>query len=272
MNTRARTALMALAMVCLIVAGCDTNEAVPTQASIEMALTAAFMTANAPPPGFTARVQFAPIDRNLEALPHWHYTVSLSFNGVYADTGEATDGTISAEVYSNEVVGERRVILTASGGAFGPTADRNVEGVRIGNAFYFVDQNGVCSTVTDDPGRRRVAELTAGSLIGGVRQATHTITNREVNGAQAWQFAFLPGDVDPPVLEMTQGGTVRIASGELWIAPALNAVVEYTITFEVSSVILPVFQGDRQLSGTLRASYRLVETLVPYNIAIPFGC
>jgi hypothetical protein len=237
-----------------------------------MAITAEFMTENAPPPGFDKGIAFAPIDRNLEALPHWHYVVSLSFEGDYADTQKATTGTISAEVYSNELVGERRVIIRAIGDAFGPSGARNVEGVRLGNEYYFVDQNGVCSKATDDPSRHRVAELTAGSLIGGVKRATHTYAHKTIESVPAWQFAFMPGDVDPPALEMTQGGKVNIASGELWVAPSLNAVLEYGITLQVQSVILPIFQADRQLTGKLQASYRLLETGVSYNIAIPFGC
>jgi hypothetical protein len=31
-------------------------------------------------------------------------------------------------------------------------------------------------------------------------------------------------------------------------------------------------QGDRPLTGQVRALYKLVETGVPYNIAIPYGC
>lgn len=255
----------------LVVVGCTNPPPIPTLSSVEMALTSQFMTQNAPPAGFSS-VSFAPIDINLDKLPHWSYTVSLSFEGVFADSQQRTTGTISAEVYSNELVGERRVVIRASGDAFGPNALRDVEGVRLSNEFYFVDQNAVCSRVTDDPNRRRVAELTAGSLVGGIRQATATTTNKQIINVQAWQYTFVPSAVDPPQLQMTQGGKVTIASGELWIAPSLNVVVDYNLTLDVSSVILPIFQGDRQLTGKVKATYRLVDTNTLYNIAIPFGC
>lgn len=264
-------ALCAAALVLSLVAGCISEAAVPTATTLDMAITAAFLTDNAPPAGFGAAVDFAPVDKNLESLPHWHYSVSLSFAGTFDDGGEAMDGQITADVYSNELVGERRVILRASGDVFAQDAQRNVEGVRLGNAFYFVDQNGVCSDVTSSA-NPRVAELTAGSLVGGVRHGSPTTTHRMVDDVKVWQYVFLPGDVDPPVLSLSEGGSARIASGELWIAPALNAVKEYSITLEVSGAVIPVFQDQRPASGTLQASYRLVETMEPYNIAIPFGC
>lgn len=265
-----RAAFCAAALALSLVAGCVGNAAVPTATTLDMAITAAFLTDNAPPPGFSGPVQFAPVDKNLDSLPHWHYVVSLSFVGAF-DDGEATDGEITADVYSNELVGERRVVLKASGAVFAEDARRNVEGVRLGNAFYFVDQNGVCSDVTGST-TPRVAELTAGSLVGGVRLGTPTTTHRSVDDVEVWQYVFLPGDVDPPVLTLGEGGSARIASGELWIAPSLNAVKEYSITLEVKGAIIPVFQDQRPVTGTLKASYRLVETLQSYNIAIPFGC
>jgi hypothetical protein len=263
-------ALCAVALVLSLAGGCISDAAVPTATTLDMAITAAFLTDNSPPSGFSGPVQFAPVDKNLESLPHWHYTVSLSFEGTF-DNGEATRGVITADVYSNELVGERRVVLSAAGAVFAEDAQRDVEGVRLGNAFYFVDQNGVCNDVTssDTP---RVAELTAGSLVGGVRLGTPTTTHRTTDDVEVWQYVFLPGDVDPPVLTLAEGGSARIASGELWVAPSLNAVKEYSITLEVSGAIIPVFQEQRPATGTLKATYRLVETMQSYNIAIPFGC
>ncbi|HRE49587.1 MAG TPA: hypothetical protein PLD47_17820 [Aggregatilineales bacterium] len=264
--------LWLIVMVALIAAGClPRNDPLPTVANIPMGQTAAYLTQNAPPPGFGV-VNFAPIDKNLERLPHWHYLVSLSFEGTFADTKDPTTGTISAELFSNELAGTRRVVLRASGDAFGETAERNVEGVRLGNEYYFVDQNKTCSRATDDPNRRRVAALTAGELIGGIKVGTHMPTRREADGITVFQYAFLPGDVDPPVMQVAQGGSVTIASGELWIAPSLGVVRDYALTLTLRNVILPIFQGDRQLSGTLTVVYTLVEVDTAYSIAIPYGC
>ncbi len=258
-------------VVIVVLAACTPPPAIPTQTNIEMAQTASFQTENAPPPGFDV-VSFAPIDKGLEALPHYHYTVSMRFEGVFADNQQPAEGTLSAEVYANPISAERRVILRASGTAFELAAARNIEGVRLGNAFYFVDQNGVCSPATDDPNRRRAAELTAGDLVGGVGKGTPTYGRKSEGGLNVWQYTFTPADLTLPQIAMTQGGQVRVASGELWAAPSLNVAWQYALTLEIESVIVPVFQNNRQLTGRLFVDYTLIETGTPYNIAIPFGC
>ena len=68
---------------------------------------------------------------------------------------------------------------------------------------------------------------------------------------------------------MTQGGSISIAAGDLWVAPSAGAVWHYTVTFNVDSILL---QGSRQLSGQVRANYQLIDSGPPYNIAIPYGC
>ncbi len=267
----AHAALALCLIACLLVVGCEAPP-LPTQSSFEMVQTADFLTQNAPPTGFDQGVRFAPIDRNLEALPHWHTLLIIRFEGFFAGTTEAVSGSLSAEIFSNQISGERRVVLRAEGDAFALTDGRNVEGVRLGNAFYFVDQNGVCSLVTDEPNRRRVAELTTGDLIGGVRQARHTYARKTAREMALWQYGFLPSEVDLPLIEPTQGGRVSIASGDLWLVPSLNAVADYTLTLRLDSALVPIFQGSKQLSGTLTITYTLLESGIPYNIAIPFGC
>lgn len=272
-RARLATQICAALLVCaLLAAGCEREPAIPTQTDLSMVETAAFLTQNAPPPNFQDNVQAAPIDKNLDSQTNWHYQAVLSFDGMFADTRKAIKGTIEVEVW-NDQIGERRVVVQASGDALGLAGARRVEGVRISNTYYFVDQNNVCSIATDNPDRKRVAELTAGNLIGGVRRATAMNTPlREADGLKVWEYRFLPSDVDSPEIEMTQGGQVSIASGQLWIAPSLNAVYEYALTLNVDSIIMPIFQGSRQLTGKVQISYRLVQHGTPNNISIPFGC
>ncbi|MCS6872120.1 MAG: hypothetical protein RML95_09215 [Anaerolineae bacterium] len=258
-------------IACLLIVGCET-QALPTQTTLEIAQTVAFMTQNAPPVGFDQGVRFAPIDRNLETLPHWHTQLTVRFEGFLAGSTQPISGTLSAEIFSNQISGERRVVLRAEGDAFALAEGRNVEGVRLGNTFYFVDQNGTCSVVTDDPNRRRVAELRVGDLIGGVRFAQHTYGRKTARNMALWQYGFLPSDVDLPLITPTQGGTISVLSGDLWIVPSLNAVADYTLTLRLESALVPIFQGNKQLSGTLTITYSLLESGTLYNIAIPFGC
>jgi hypothetical protein len=253
----------------LLAAGClSDTRVVPTASSLEMAQTAQYLTQNAPPPGFEHGVQFPRIDDNLSRQPSWRYTVMLTFDGVYADTQEKATGSVSAEIFGNELSGERRVILKATGAAFG-AAERNVEAVRISNDYYLVDQNKVCAKVTDSPADRKVADLTAGDLIGGVKNAVPLGERKTVGDFQVWEYTFLPNDVVVPAIALGEGGKMSIAAGDLWVAPSRNAVYEYTITLKVDNAIM---QGNRQLTGQVHAAYKLIETGVPYNIAIPNGC
>jgi len=262
-----RVALACLILACLIT-GCMTPPPIPTPNSIEAGGTAQYLTRNAPPPGWEKEARFPQIDANLTNLPSWHYTVSLSVDGVFDGTQDKAQGSLTAEVYSNELAGERRVILNATGSAFSLNVDRNVEGVRLSNDYYLVNQNRVCAKVTE-PKDRGVADLTASGLIGGIRRAVPVGERKTVNKIDVWEYTFLPDDVNPPAMTLGEGGKVTIAAGDLWVAPVNKAVFEYTITLNVEKASL---QGSKPITGQVRAAYQLVETGVPYNISIPNGC
>jgi hypothetical protein len=258
-------------LVCLVVTGCGliaTPPPLPTVSGLESAQTAVVLTKNAPPPGFERSVAYPQIDDNLDNQPSWHYQVSLVFEGVYAGTSEPAKGRIEAEVFGNSAAGERRVILKASGAAFGLNEDRNVEGVRIRKDYYLVNQNKQCAKI-ENPTEKQVADLTAGSLIGGIKKATPIGVRKTENNVDIFEYGFSPDDVNPPTLQVTQGGSISIAAGDLWVAPSAGGAWHYTVTFNVDSILL---QGNRQLSGQLRANYQLIDTGIPYNIAIPYGC
>jgi hypothetical protein len=266
---RLAVCLAACLTVCLLASGClATPMPIPTTSSIEMGQTAQYLTKNAPPAGFESGVQFPRIDLNLSNLSNWRYVVSLSFDGVYSGTQDKAQGAISAEVFSNELAGERRVLLKASGTVFGPV-ERNREAVRISNDYYLVDENKVCTKVTES-NDKKVADLSAGDLVGGIKKAIPVGQKKTTeNKIDIWEYTFAPSDVVLPALQLSEGGKFTIAAGDLWVAPSARAVYEYTITLNVDNAIL---QGDRQLTGSVRATYQLVETGVPYNISIPNGC
>jgi hypothetical protein len=271
-KSQRRTFALGMAlMVCLFVVGCTFNLApppMPTPKTVEDELTARYKTEVAPPPGFETGVQFPRVDANLDQQPGWHYKLSLSFDGVFTGTQDSTTGTLDADIYGNEQSGARRVVLAASGAAFGLTEDRRIEGVRIGNDYYQVDANKICTKV-EKPGSGQIADLMAGNIIGGVRNASPAANKKTENGIDIWQYDIPAGELIPPALQVGEGGGVTIAAGELWVAPSLKAVWLYSITLNVDNAIL---QGDRPLTGQVRATYQLVETGVLYNISIPFGC
>jgi hypothetical protein len=257
----------------LTISACDilTPPVIPTQASIEVGLTAAAATLNAPPPGFD-KVSFPQIEMNLTNLPSYHYKFTMTFDGVFVGTQEKASGTIQVEVYSDELGGARRVLLKASGNAFGLQVGRDLEAVRLGNDYYLVDPNKVCTKPTDSA-NRGVANLVASSFIGGIKSATATgvhadQTDGAGNAIKAWEYTFIPDSVIPPTLTLSDGGKITIASGDLWVIPASKAVSQYSITLNVENAV----QGDRQMTGLLQANYQLIETGVTYNISIPYGC
>lgn len=263
---------IAICCTLTIFTGCSAQAIPPTAVSISGVQTQQVQTQIAPPPQYQQSVQFPRIDANLTAQPYWRAAITLSFDGVLTGTQSKTTGVITAEIYSNESSGERRVVLQTTGEAFGTNAPRYLEGVRIGNAFYRVDADRACTTVTADPSGRTLAELSAGALLGGVQNAVYATTRRiaeALNKTPVWEFSFSPDDVIPPAVTLADGGTITIASGGLWIAPAFDAVADYQITL---NIVNGRIQGSSALTGQLRAEYHLLEVGTPYNIAIPYGC
>ena len=241
----------------------------PTVASMEMVQTAVVLTQNAPPPGFS-QVAFPQIDANLVKHPAWHSTIQLTFDGYLADTSEKAQGSLFADVYSDELTGNRRVLLKASGTAFGMDSIRDVEGVRLGTDYYLVDANKACTKIANPAAEKQVADLAATPLIGGVRKAQTAGHHKNDHNVDVWEYTFAPDSVVVPgIAQPGTNGSLDVVAGDLWIAPALNAVWEYTVTFDATNVIV---QGTHPLTGKLRADYQLVEADKQYNIAIPFGC
>ena len=256
-------------IICLLLAGCTTIAPLPTVSSIEMAQTAEFLTQNAPPPGFQGSISYPRIDDKLSDLPGWHYHMLLAFDGYFAGTQNPAKGQIEADVFGHEPVGERRVVLKASGAAFGLSQDRNAEGVRIINDYYLVDSNQVCTKIAEPGKAPQVADLAAGSLIGGIKKAVPMSVRRKENDVDIWEYTFSPNDVVPPVLQAGSNGSLTVVAGDLWIAPTYKAVWRYTVTFNVENIML---RGDQALTGQVRASYQLIEAGQDHDIPIPFGC
>lgn len=254
-------------------AGCnaldDGSEPVPTKADINTLPTHQFLTANAPPAGF-GQVNVDPIDANLSALAGWHYTITGQFNGTFDATGALATGTLSVEVWANQVGETRRVVLAVEGAALSPDdAKRRLEGVRWSNDYYIVDTNGQCTVGGD--GAEVIGNLSAGQMIGGVINAVPTGHRQTIGAYPAWQYTFRPEEARFPAVHRDANSRVSLEA-DLWIAPDLNAVVRYEVRLTVTGVRL--LSSDQPVSGTLYMRYDLdldqVDTQP--NISVPHGC
>lgn len=267
--------LALLCLLALLLAACQsqrgqTLDSVPTVASIDtvnLAATAQVMTENAPPPGFRDSVSFPEIDAGLLELPGWRYIVTLEFDGVFARTPRPAQASARAEVWFNQLGSARRVLVETSGEMIGREENAVYEAVRLGPDSFLVRAETCLGNAGADA--ETAANLRAGLLVGGVQRATPTGRRATLNGAEAWEYAFLPGDLTLPSIRLDAGGSLA-AGGELWVAPQHNAVVRFYVNLEVENA----FIFDRQLpvSGQVILRYDLYDVGVAPNITVPFGC
>jgi hypothetical protein len=275
-----RVELVGIILIAITLAGCTSSRsdsgAVPTVASLDTLPTAMFLTENAPPPGFGV-VDFDPIDGRLSEHQGWTYTVTGSFEGTFDDSGQPAQGQVNVQVESNEPGQQRRVVLEVQGSAFlQDAALLRLEGVRWSNDYYLVDVNGRCTVDQGGQmGGSAIADLSAGQLIGGVKQATPTGHRMEIEGIPAWQYTFTREAMRMPAIHPGPNSTITLGA-DLWIAPQYNAVLTYEVQATVQHVhILWVDQtAASPVSGTLSLRYELnVSQLdVLPNISIPHGC
>jgi hypothetical protein len=270
-----RSVITAMVLV-MGIAGCTASEPetpLPTLIDLTQLPTSRFLTENAPPAGWGS-LELEPINRFLaDHHQSWTYTVSGSFVGTFDADGQPAEGHFEAVVQVNELGQSQRVVLTADGSAFLNEASLKLEGVRFSNDYYVVDINGRCSK--NEESGSAIADLSAGQLIGGVSRAIPTGHRQEIEGIPAWQYTFAPTDARLPAIHRTPDSYVALAA-DLWIAPDLNAVLQYEVTATVQKVyILWADQtASSTVSGTLYLRYDLSipDLDVVPNISIPHGC
>ncbi len=238
---------------------------IPTLASPESMATAQFLTENAPPPGFREAVSFPEIDAQLNALDGWRYVVTLEFNGIFARTPRETSATATAEVWFNQLGSARRVVVETAGELIGQQEDNAFEAVRMGPDTFLVRES-ICNTGDD---AETAANLRAGLLVGGVRNAVPTGQKAVLNGEDVWQYRFTVDDLNLPEIRLDENGTLA-ANGELWVAPEPNAVIRFYVNLDVENA----FIFDRQLpvTGQVILRYDVFDIGEQPNITVPFGC
>jgi hypothetical protein len=275
-----RVELAGILLIVMAIAGCTSSNSdsgvVPTIASLDTLPTALFLTENAPPPGFGV-VNFDPIDFHLSEHQGWTYQVTGSFEGTFDDSGQPAQGQFDVQVQSNEPGQQRRVVLQVQGSAFlQDAALLRLEGVRWSNDYYLVDVNGRCTVDQGGQmGGSAIGDLSAGQLIGGVKQAVPTGHRMDIAGIPAWQYTFAREDMRVPAIHQGPNSTVALEA-DLWIAPQYNAVLTYEVKATVQKVhILWVDQATASpVSGTLSLRYELTVSQLDVlpNISVPHGC
>lgn len=244
-------------------------EGIPTQASfdtLQEAATAAVMTENAPPPGYREQVAFPEVDSGLTSLPAWRYIVTLGFDGAFAADGQPASATARAEVWFNQLGSARRVLVEIAGALLGQDENTTFEAVRLGPDAFLV-RDGVC--LSGGPDAASAADLRAGQLVGGAQTAVPTGRRATLNGLEAWEYAFTAADLTLPV-RLEPGGRISNVSGELWVAPAHNAVARFYVNLDVENAV--IFGREQPVSGQVILRYDLYDVGVPTNITVPFGC
>ncbi len=257
----------ALLVLLCVLAGCNATELPPTVMSLEGRATEIVLTENAPPEGFST-VSFPQISANLTALAGWRYEAVMEFDGVFARTTRPARARTTAIVYYNQIASARRVVASIANDLQANAAPIEYEAVRLGPDAFLV-RDGVClSNAGEDA--FTVADLSAGTLIGGVQAAETAAQIATINGEQVWRYNFALDDMLLPSIGLGDSSQILEMRGELWIAPEHNAVVRYHANLEVENVF--VFDSALPVTGTVILRYDLYNVGEVPNLSVPFGC
>jgi hypothetical protein len=265
--------LMLLLCVMVAVSACGTSrrgqrlEDIPTVASVDALATSVVQTENAPPEGFRGPVSFPRVDQTLQSLNGWRYSVGLEFSGSFSDVARETSASANAEVWYNQIGSARRVVVTTSGELLGSDRSTAYEAVQLGPDAFLVE-DGACLTNAGDDAVL-AASLTAGELVGGVDNAVPVGRRAVLNGEEAYLYSFTADDLNLPSITLEEGGTLA-ATGELWVAPARNAVVRFYATLDLTNA--RIFGRALPVDGRVIIRYDVYEIGQDFNISQPFGC
>lgn len=271
--------ILTLLTVLTVITACGTRGALPqdlpTQITdLEALATHQIMTQNAPPPLYRSGVKLPRIDQGTDALSNWHALVYLEFNGFFAGTSRQTSASSQAEIWFNLIGNRRRVVWDVKGELLVPPSTvsntQRLEGVRIGQDVFVV-QDDTCTPVDPDTtAAAAIADLSAGDMIGGVREALPDGRKAVVNAAEVWRFNFLQDSLVLPSVLPRDGGQITMLGSELWFAPEHHTAVRFYVTLDVENVT--VFGSNLPVTGQVVMRYDLYEIGQEVNITIPFGC
>lgn len=259
-------------LIVLLLSACEPRLQgdLPTEvpADLDAVATAIRLTENAPPVGFRDGIRVPQLDSATDELAAWRAQITLRFEGFFAGTTRQTRASTTAEIQHTLLGSKRRVVLTVQGDIFEQTEPLVTEGVRLGPDTFFVRAN-TCTPTTGSEAAA-IADLTAADLIGGITFARPDGTKAVINGQPVWRYVFQPDAMLLTNLQTGDGGRVLDSAGELWFAPAQNAVIRFYLTMDVENATL--FGSQLPVTGAVIMQYDLLDIGVEQNINVPFGC
>lgn len=260
---------ISLILILTLLAACQntTEDIIPTLAEPNALATSIVLTRFAPPAGF-GTLSLPKIDANLEALSGWRYDMTFAFDGVFSRTTRAAHTATTASVSYNQLASSRHVAVEVDNDLENPTDPTHLEGVRLGPDTFLV-RDGVCLQNAGEDADL-LADLGAGDLLGGVREATAAAQIATINSQEVWRYAFLPEDLILPSITLTPESKILELRSDLWFSPRHNAVVRFYLTAEVENILLS--QASLPVSGTLILRYDVYDLGIVPNINVPFGC
>jgi hypothetical protein len=256
-------------IVVLLVVACDPQAesvvALPTPANPDAVRTAIVRTQNAPPTGFES-IGFNPIDFNRDSLPSAYFEVTITFSGQYTETGEDAASSLVMEVWENNLLRQRRVVLRFLGEALSGGVTR-LEAVRFENDFYILDSNNICTK--NNQAAQEIGNLTAGRLVGGFTLAVPSGRVSQANGFEGYQYEFAKQDLVLNIFRETPSA-VEVTGGEAWLLPDYGVIARFGASMNVHNA--KILFGETPVTGGLRYEYNLLEIGQETNITLPNGC
>lgn len=239
--------------------------ALPTPANPDAIRTAIVKTQNAPPTGFES-IAFNPIDFHRDSLPSAYFEVTLTFTGQYTETGEDAASSLVMEVWENNLLRQRRVVLRFLGQALSGGVTR-LEAVRFENDFYILDGNNICTK--NNQAAQEIGNLMAGRLVGGFTLAIPSGRVGDANGFPSYQYEFAKQDLVLNIFRETPSA-VEIVGGEAWFLPEQDVIVRFGVSMNVHNA--KILFGEVPVTGGLRYEYNLLDIGSETPITLPNGC
>ena len=256
-------------LVLMLLGGCRGTpelQPLPTLIDIRSLPTQIALTQEAPPAD-AIDISVAPIDRDMALRDGWRIDFSVNFDGQYDRDNRAARADVQTSITYDQLGVARRVVADVDNLLPEQPVSTEYEAVQLGTDAFLIRED-VCLNALEEA--VQTANLTAGSLIGGVTDATASQQRATINGVPVWRYDFGLQDLVLPLIEPGERSQVEPISGELWYSPQYDAVIRYYLRVNVQQA--RVLGSLETVSGRLRIQYDVTDMDTIPSISVPFGC